>query len=160
MDADDIWLPTKLEHQLPLFEQENVAIVFSDYEKIDEQGNRNNRIIKAPKCVDYKKLLRSNYMGCLTVVYDSSKVGKMYFKRLGHEDYVLWLAILKKGFKARNTQTIEALYRINDNSVSSNKLITFKWQWNILRNEAKLSLMYACYCFIHYVINALAKAIK
>ena len=34
LDSDDIWLPTKLENQLRLFAGVDVAIVYSDYEKI------------------------------------------------------------------------------------------------------------------------------
>ncbi|MDO5760834.1 MAG: glycosyltransferase family 2 protein [Bacteroidota bacterium] len=160
LDADDIWLPSKLERQLPLFAQKDVAIVFSNHEKINEQGKRNNRIIKAPKTIDHKKLQKSNYMRCSSVVYDSEKVGKMYFKKIGHEDYLLWLDILKKGFVAKNTQTIEILYRVCKGSVSHNKIRAASWQWNILRNEEKLSFFPACYCFLTYMFNAIAKAIK
>jgi glycosyltransferase involved in cell wall biosynthesis len=50
LDSDDLWLPGKLEHQLALFgsSDENTAIVFSDYEKIDSWGGRTGRIVRAP----------------------------------------------------------------------------------------------------------------
>lgn len=160
LDADDIWLPSKLETQLPLFKEDNVAIVFSNHEKINEQGKRNNRIIKAPKIVDHKKLQKSNYMRCSSVVYDREKVGTMYFKKIGHEDYLLLLEILKKGYIAKNTESTEILYRVCKGSVSRNKLRAASWQWNILRNEEKLSFFPACCCFIVYVFNATVKAIK
>lgn len=157
LDADDIWLPTKLEHQLPLFEHEDIAIVFSDYEKIDEQGNRNNRIIKAPKSVDYKDLLKTDVIGNLTGIYDTVKVGKIYNLNIHHEDYALWLSILKKGFTAMNTGNTEALYRVHSNSVSRNKFKTVCWHWNILRNIENLSLFKSMYCLSFYAIKGLCK---
>lgn len=45
-------------------------------------------------------------------MYDTEKVGKMYFKNVRHEDCALWLSILKKGYKAQNTNSVMALYRV------------------------------------------------
>lgn len=38
LDCDDLWLPTKLERQVSIFENDHPAIVFSNYFKIDEDG--------------------------------------------------------------------------------------------------------------------------
>lgn len=48
LDSDDVWFPEKLQQQIPLFEDEKVAIVYSNYEKMDEAGHRANRVVKAP----------------------------------------------------------------------------------------------------------------
>ena len=160
LDSDDIWLPTKLERQLEYINQSNVAIVFSNYKKMNEKGEIHKQKIIAPETVTYRKLLQSNYLGCLTVMYDTSKVGKMYFKKSGHEDLILWLSILKKGFIAYNTNTCEALYRVMNNSVSSNKLKVLKWQWRILRQEEGLNLISTCYYFTQYAIKAFIKSRK
>ena len=86
--------------------------------------------------------------------------GKIFFKEIGHEDYVCWLSILKQGYKAQNTNTVTALYRVSDHSVSSNKLKAMRWQWNIVRNEMDLPVYKAVYYFIHYAIRAFAKAMR
>lgn len=159
LDSDDCWLPNKLEQQLCLFgETGTIGLVFSDYEKMSEEGERNNRVIKAPMKVSYKQLLRGNVIGCLTAVYDTAKVGKMFFMQHTHEDYILWLSILKKGFVAVNTGTVEALYRVRRNSVSSNKLKVLSWQWDIYRNIEKTGLLKAMYYFAHYAYKAYRKA--
>lgn len=160
LDSDDIWLPNKLEEQIKLFKQANVAIAFSNYEKISKDGNRFNRYITAPSQTSYKQLLKGNVIGCLTAIYDTSKVGKIFLKHVGHEDFVLWLSILKKGYIAKNTNSVTALYRIRKKSISSNKLKVLSWQWNIYRNEEFLSYIKAIYYFIHYAIRAFRKAIK
>lgn len=160
LDSDDIWLPNKLEEQLKLFKDERTAVVYSNYEKINEAGERNQRIIIAPNETNYSRLLKSNVIGNLTGIYDTSKVGKVYCMNIRHEDYVLWLSILKKGYIAKNTNTITALYRVRKSSVSSNKFKVFTWQWNILRNVENLTLTKAVYYYLHYAIKAFFKAIK
>ena len=157
LDSDDIWLPNKLEEQLPLFKNKDTAIVFSNYEKMTEEGVRNQRIVIAPAKTDYKELLCGNIIGCLTAIYDALKVGKMYFENINHEDYILWLAILKKGFVGRNTGTVNALYRVRSQSVSSNKWKALSWQWNIYVNVEKVGYMRAVYYFIHYALKAYKK---
>ena len=160
LDSDDIWLPTKLEEQLKLFDDDKVAVVYSNYEKINEKGDRSDRIIKAPAEVDYHNLLKSNVIGNLTGIYDTEKVGKVYCQNIHHEDYILWLSILKKGFIAKSTNTVTALYRVRNNSVSSNKIKVLTWQWNILRNVEKLPFYKSVYCFMAYAIKAILKAVK
>ena len=160
LDSDDIWLPNKLSDQLKVFEKSEVAIVFSNYEKVSLGGERCGREVIAPCEVDYPLLLKGNCIGCLTAMYDSALTGKIFFKEIGHEDYVCWLSILKQGYKAQNTNTVTALYRVSDHSVSSNKLKAMRWQWNILRNEMDLPVYKAVYYFIHYTIRAFAKAMR
>ena len=160
LDSDDLWLPNKLEEQLTFFNNEKIAVVYSNYEKINEEGIRNKRVIKAPNSVDYKTLLKSNVIGNLTGIYDTAKSGKIFCKNIRHEDYVLWLSILKKGYIAKNTNTVTALYRVRKSSISSNKLKIFTWQWKILRNVEKLTLPKAIYYYSHYAIKAFLKAIK
>ena len=160
LDSDDVWLPNKLEHQLQLFEQyDDMAICFSNYEKMTETGQRNDRVIKASAVTTYKHLLLGNVIGCLTAVYDTAKTGKMYFPNHSHEDYVLWLSILKQGYVARNTNTVEALYRLRGGSVSSNKLRTLFWQWDIYRNVEKIDLFRAGYYFMNYAYRAFKKVL-
>ena len=161
LDSDDLWLPEKLEQQIPLFENESVAVVFSNYEKIKENGDRSNRLIKAPVSVDYKQLLKSDVIGNLTGVYDTTKVGKVYNNICVHaEDYVLYLSILKRGYIAMNTETVEGLYRVTKGSVSSNKLRCFCWQWQILRKVEQITLSKTIYLIGVYFIKGVKKFLK
>ncbi|MBR3893353.1 MAG: glycosyltransferase family 2 protein [Alistipes sp.] len=160
LDADDIFMPTKLQHQIECFTKDNIGIVFSNYEKISYDGTRNNRVITAPKVVTYNKLLKSGYIGCCTMMYDQEKTGLLQFKKTGQEDYVFELSILKKGLIAVNTNTIEALYRIVPSSRSAQKIEMAKRQWKVLRDIEKLSFIKASYYFCHYAIKGVLKFIK
>lgn len=157
LDSDDIWLPEKLSQQILLFKDNRCAVVYSDYEKIDEKGHRAARIVKAPRYTDYQLMLYSNVIGNLTGIFDVEKVGKNYFLSIHHEDYAFWLSVLKKGYIARSTETITALYRERRNSVSSNKLRNMSWQWNIYRNVEHISLLRSLRYFVSYSWKAFNK---
>ena len=158
LDSDDIWLPTKLEEQIQIFKTNpDTVVVFSYYEKISEEGKRSNRIVKSPKSVTYNKLLCGNVIGCLTGIYDTSIVGKVYMKNIGHEDYAMWLNILKHQGIALNTNNVQALYRVRESSVSSNKFTAFRWTWNIYMNIEQLGYFKSFYCFMLYAIKAVMK---
>lgn len=160
LDSDDLWLPDKLKQQLLLFDDEKVAIVYSNYEKITNMGVRSHRVVVAPQCVSYERLLRNNVIGCLTAIYDLRKVGKIYFQNIGHEDFVMWLTILKKGFVAHNTNTVTALYREQRKSLSSNKIKASLWTWNIYRHVERMSIISSCYYFVQYVYISGMKYLK
>jgi glycosyltransferase involved in cell wall biosynthesis len=160
LDSDDIWLPEKLKSQLRQFNDEKTAIVYSNFEKITENGVRNNRIITSPLYVTYKELLKSNCIQNVTAIYDVTKIGKIYFQQIHHEDYVLWLAILKKGYIARNAGIVGALYRVRNNSVSANKFTVLKWQWDIYHTVLKLPFHHTLYYFFFYLIKGTIKYFK
>lgn len=161
LDSDDMWLPTKLEEQLNLFygSDNSVAIVYSDYEKIKESGTRSGRIVKSPVCANYASMLKGNIIGNLTGMYDTAKVGKVFFKQVHHEDYVMWLYILKQGFIARNTKSVTALYRVRSESLTSKKFSLLTWQWNIYVNVERTGYFRAIYYYAIYACKGFWKSL-
>lgn len=157
LDSDDMWLPNKLSEQLPLFDERRVAVVFSNYEKMDEAGNRAGRCVRTPRIVNYSKLLYSNVIGNLTGIFDVKKVGKVYFQSIHHEDYAFWLSVLKKGYVARSTQSVLALYRVREESVSSRKLTVASWQWSIYRDVEHIGFFRSSCYFLVYAYKAFQK---
>ncbi len=157
LDSDDVWLPEKLSEQIPLFSHPDVAVVFSNYEKISSSGQRRGRVVKAPDTTTYRRLLYGNVIGNLTGIYDRQKVGTVAILEIHHEDYAMWLNILKRGFLAKNTGTVTALYRVHETSVSSKKFSIISWQWNIYRKIEHLSLPYSCLCYVSYALRAIWK---
>lgn len=161
LDSDDVWLPNKLEEQLPFFElSTEIGVVFSNYEKVDEHTHRANRVISAPQSVDYRHLLLGNVIGNVTGIYDTTRVGKVHFRKVHHEDYAMWLSILKRGFIARNTETVTALYRVASGSVTSQKLHLLSWQWKIYRRVEKLGFFTSLYYYANYAFRAFVKSLK
>ena len=46
LDADDVWLPDKLQLQVEFLEMNGYDLVYSFYEKINWDGVRNGRIVQ------------------------------------------------------------------------------------------------------------------
>lgn len=156
LDSDDIWLPLKLEKQIGLMENENVLMSYSSYDTMDEKSKVVSTFIVDEK-VTYNDLLKTSIIGTLTTIYNAKELGKIYFKDVGHEDYIMKLQILKKIKFAQGIQEPLARYRIVGKSLSSNKLKAASWQWYIYRKIEKLSLIKSIYSFLHYTYHGIFK---
>ena len=139
--------------------EKNCTITFTSYELIDEDSNKLGKEIKVPSEVRYNDLLKGNILGCLTVIIDKSKIDfDIEMSSARHEDYILWLSILKKGHIAYGIDKILAKYRKSSTSLSGNKVKSAIWTWNVYRNIENLSLYKSIYYFINYIINGIKKS--
>ena len=158
LDSDDTWESDKLEKQINFIQShKNCHIVFSAYEKMDESGIRNNRVVNIPQTLTYKDLLKTNSIGCLTAMYDQLVIGKVFQKTMIHEDYIMWLEILRKGYIAYGMNSVLALYRVRKQSVSNDKLKVARVQWKIYREVEQLKLIPALYYFGCYTFYGFKK---
>ena len=157
LDADDYWHNKKLEKQIKFMKEKNASISCTEYTRVKENEEKINDVIIKEE-ISYNDMLKNNYLGCLTVIYDAKKIGKRYFKELEkNEDYVLWLEIVKDVNTIYGLKENLAYYRVLDNSRSSNKVKTAKVRWEIYRKIEKLSLLKSIYYFLHYAIRAVLK---
>jgi glycosyltransferase, family 2 len=157
LDADDYWHNEKLEKQIKFMKEKNASISCTEYTRVKENEEKINDVIIKEE-ISYNDMLKNNYLGCLTVIYDAEKIGKRYFKELEkNEDYVLWLEIVKDVNTIYGLKENLAYYRVLDNSRSSNKVKTAKVRWEIYRKIEKLSLLKSLYYFLHYAIRAVLK---
>lgn len=158
LDSDDFFKPTKLEKQILFMENNGFAFSFTNYDVLLKDGTIKQHIIKRD-VIDYKTLLKSNYIGCLTVIYDVEKLGKVYMpvdceKR---EDHGAWLDIVRNGTNAFRLNESLSIYRLAGSSVSSNKARMMKYQYRLYRNHEKFSVLKSCFyvilCSLHKVFN-------
>ncbi|WP_224059599.1 glycosyltransferase family 2 protein [Providencia alcalifaciens] len=156
IDSDDIWISNKLEKQIELLNKD-WDVICSNYSTFNLNGLVNTRY--APEIITYKDMLRSCFIGNLTGIYHAKKIGKFYQKNVGSEDYLMWLSVLKKAEKAYCIQEPLAKYRIHETSLSSNKVKSINWQWNIYRKELKLNFIQSFYYLCCYIFHALKKRI-
>lgn len=132
LDADDLWLPEKLEVQLKFMRENQLAMSFSSYYLISENGMYYSKAILVLPKLSYKKLLKANYVGNLTGMYDVSKTGKIYSPLLRkRQDWALWLSVLKKVEIAEGIRQPLACYRIRKNGISTNKWALIKYNFQI-----------------------------
>ncbi len=155
LDADDLWKPNKLEVQITFMIKNNLDVCFSSYDLIDEEGNNLfKRVIALPK-LNYKKLLKSNYVGNLTGVYNCKNLGKIPSTKLRkRQDWILWLEAIKKSNKdAIGIQESLAYYRVRKDSMSSNKLNLLKYNYWVYRKGLGFSAFKSIYYFAGFLFE-------
>lgn len=157
LDSDDIWLESKLYEQAIMFDSFDVICsgyyFFRTYPDVDG-------LIQPKSIITYKDMLKSNFIGNLTGIYNAKKLGKVYQKSRGHEDYIMWLDILLRVEKAYCIQKPLAMYRVSSNSLSGNKVKAMGWQWNIYRQSLGFGFLKSAYFFVLYLYNAISKRAK
>lgn len=160
LDADDLWYPKKLEKQIEFMMSNEIALSYTSYDVIDLFDN----IIgsrKPPRTLDYYDILKSNQIGCLTAIYDTEILGKVYMPNIAkRQDMGLWLKILKSGVNAVGLVNEPlAQYRIGAQSVSSKKTSVLKYQWRLYREVENLSFFQSMYYFSVYVYRGLTRRV-
>lgn len=141
LDSDDLWLPTKLEKQLDFMISNNIHFSYTNYEQIDEFGQKKNRLVTGPKAIGRRDLFSYNWMGCLTVMYDAYYVGLVQIENVKQfNDYAMWLKVIKKCDCYLINETL-ALYRKGRCGGLSDKnyLELIKWHYRLFRDAEHLS---------------------
>lgn len=164
LDSDDIWLPNKLYNQIKHLEEnstKNIAISYTNYERISESGIRQNRQLTFRLEHTYESLLLGNDIVCSSAVINLKVLkDKRYFKKIGHEDYEYWLRILSEGFVASNCNSVEVLYRMRKESISSGRVKAFRWLWHIHKNELHHGILKSLYYINRHVLGHIKKNLK
>ncbi|CAA6812530.1 MAG: Putative N-acetylgalactosaminyl-diphosphoundecaprenol glucuronosyltransferase [uncultured Sulfurovum sp.] len=157
LDADDLWLPEKLDKQISFMNDKNSSLSYTAYDLIDEEDN-NIGSFKPPSVVSYSSMLKTNSIGCLSAMYDTKYLGKVYFPDIiKKQDFALWLKILKTTNTAQGLIEPLAFYRIRKISVSSSKVKNSIFVWRIFRTHEDLNLIKSIYYFTYYTLNGLLK---
>lgn len=142
LDADDLWFPEKLQTQLDFMMKHNCNICYSSYQLMNEDGSLQPKIVEALPNLTYKKLLKSNYIGNLTGIYNATTLGKIYAPVIRkRQDWALWLSALKIENKAMGIIEPLAFYRMRKNSISKNKRSLLKYNYAVYNKVLGLSTL-------------------
>ncbi len=153
LDADDCWLPEKLQKQITCMSTNNYAFTYTGYEKIDSDGSTLS-CAYAPPFINRKLLLTKKHIGCLTVIYDTMCLGKVEMPLIGkRQDLGLWLRLLKRSEKAYGLKQCLARYRIHDESMSANKMSAALFTWCLFRKYEGMSVPVSLYYFSWYATS-------
>lgn len=154
LDADDLWMPEKLSKQVIFMQEKNVEVCFSSYELMNEAGESLGKMVKALPKVDFSKMLKSNYVGNLTGIYNAETLGKVYMPNIRkRQDWALWLTLIKKVGYAYSIGEPLAKYRLRENSISSNKLNLLKYNYTIYRKALKFGAFKSSLYLIRFLIE-------
>lgn len=158
LDSDDVWHSDKLSKQIEKMQLTGADFSYTSYNIINIEGNCSKNAYIVPEEITFNKLLEENVIGCSTVVL-SSEIAKKYrfVSDFYHEDYCLWLDILKDGYKPAGCAEPLVDWRFIRNSRSFDKRNSAKKRWKIYREYLGLSLINSSVQFLKYAINGIRK---
>ena len=115
LDVDDVWLPKKLESQIPYMSQ---------YDVIGTQCKYFGDLNISP-CIPLGDISKYDFLNTNPIINSSCLIKKelCYWdnKHDGIEDYDLWIRLWRKQKKFFNIQTVQVLHRIHQESAFNSK---------------------------------------
>lgn len=159
LDADDLWVPEKLERELAFMREKDAAFVFTGYEFADENGVGTGKVVRVPETLTYKQALSNTTIFTTTVMFDTEKIPKEQLEMpdMKSEDTALWWKVLQQGYVAYGLDENLVRYRRAGRSLSSNKLEALRRIWNLYRKVAGLSVIKSCRYFCFWALHAVRR---
>ena len=134
LDADDWWEPDKLAAQLTLLERTGAPLCYSARQLHEADGTPTGRTIRVPERVTYEQLLYTNVIPCGSVVMRTDIAKEFYMSHAElHEDYILWLQVLKAYGAAVGIDEPYLHCRLSEGGKSRNKLRSAQMQYGVYR---------------------------
>lgn len=161
LDADDLWLPQKLEKQLDFMVANNSSIVHTGYSFIDEFGDHIPGRVDVSKYVDLRSYMRNTEIGMSTSLINKDLVGEFRLHSMRtRQDTRLWLGLLSEGYIANGLNEDLVLYRIRKGQISGNKLIIAWRTLKVYLSITDISLAERLINYCYYAFNGVLKRIK
>lgn len=157
LDADDWWEPDKLAAQLELLEESGAPLCCSGRLLHEADGTPTGRMIGVPERITYEELLHTNVIPCGSAVLPTAIAREFYMSHAElHEDYILWLQILKKYGAAVGINEPYLHCRLSEGGKSRNKLKSAAMQYGVYRFMGFGRLKSLRY-FLSYAVNGVKK---
>ena len=134
LDSDDYWMPNKLKKQLALMEKTGAVICSTARELMEPDGTLTGHILSAKKKITYHDLLLQNHLNCSSILIrtDVAREFPMHHDD-SHEDYLMWLEVLRKYRVACAVNEPLLKYRISNTSKSGSKWKSAKMTFRVYR---------------------------
>ena len=151
LDSDDLWHKDKLALQVDFMIEKDLPFSYTYYEKIDAHENKIEEV-RPESIMTYNKLLMGNKIGCLTVLYDSHKIGKQLMPDIRRrQDWALWLLIHKKIKSSFCLQKNLAKYTVRKGSISQNKFKLLKYNFIVYNKIIKYGKLKSVFMLIKFL---------
>jgi glycosyltransferase involved in cell wall biosynthesis len=159
LDADDVWLPKKLNLQVEFMRRGALAFSFHDYRHMSANGELVGEVVAGPSTVDFLRHHTHRDIGCLTVMIDRAKCDFHGFSKtdFNGEDFLAWATILRNRGAAFRLPIDLARYRLVPNSRSAKKLDKAINVLHIYRKNERIGPTVAFSLWMSFVFNALRK---
>ncbi len=157
LDADDIWAENKLKKQLKLIEETGYVICSTARELMTLDGTMTGYIIPVKPEYSYFSLLQQNQINCSSVLIrtEVAKEFPMHHDD-SHEDYLMWLEVLRKYRKGCAVNEPLLKYRISNVGKSGSKWNSAKMTFLTYR-YMEYGFFKSILYFTCYALNGLRK---
>ena len=157
LDADDLWLPNKLEEQIKYMKSNNLIFSFSNYEK-KFLKKRNIQVVCDKKKLSYNDLLKSCDIGLSTVILKKKIIKDELFPDIKtQEDYVAWLKISKMNIEAYNLEKSLVIWNEVTKSLSSNIFQKISDGFRVYYVYEKFGIFKSIFFLLRLSINSLRR---
>lgn len=127
LDSDDGWGKDKLQKQLNFIAETGASIAYTGTSYVNEDGQLSRYVLHAKAKTSYRNLLKANLMSCSSVMVLRELMLRYPFPAgFMHEDYVVWLQILKEVGYAYGLDEPLLQYRLSPASKSGNRIKSAK----------------------------------
>jgi len=157
VDADDIWHLDKTEKQIKFMQENNYKLTYTSVSFIDNEGAETGRPFIVKSEITFKKLLSQNIITLSSAIISSDLMKNRFFHddQL-HEDFIMWLEILKDEKKAYGLTEVLVDYRLTQGSKSRNKWKSMKMTYKTYK-YFKINWIKAHWYLCCYIIKGLKK---
>jgi len=134
LDSDDLWRGDKLEKQLRFIGESGAVIAYTGTAYISNDGVISDYVLRAERAFTYKELLRRNLMSCSSVMVRRDVMVLFPDGREIHEDYVVWLSLLRTVGCAYGLDEPLLIYRMTEGSKSSRRIASAQMTYHAYRH--------------------------
>ncbi len=157
LDGDDYWAEEKLKKQLTAIKKEKTVLCATARELIFPDGSSTGKIIPVKTCITYRELLKHNSINCSSVLIKKEVAREFPMHHSdSHEDYIMWLEILKKYDWVCGINEPLLKYRISNKGKSGSKIKSAKMTFMVYRYMG-FNLFTSVMCFCSYALHGVWK---
>lgn len=157
LDGDDYWEKEKLKKQLAIIKRDKTVLCATGRELIFPDGSSTGKIIPVKTRITYRELLKHNSINCSSVLIKREVAREFPMHHSdSHEDYIMWLEILRKYDQVSAINEPLLKYRISNRGKSGSKIKSAKMTFMVYR-YMDFNLLTSIVCFCSYALHGVWK---
>jgi len=160
LDSDDRWHEDKLQKQLDFIEAMSAKVSYTGTAYVNEAGVRSGYTLRVKEMLKLQDLLKGNLMSCSSVIVCRDLMLRFPFpKGKLHEDYVVWMQVVKETTYAYGLDEPLLLYRLSGSSHSGRRLRSAVMIYRSYR-VAGYGVVTAVVFTLRYALHSVSKRLR
>lgn len=157
LDADDCWEKDKLKKQLVMIREKKTVICSTGRELMNPDGSLTGYFLKVDREYTYRSIQRHNQVNCSSVLIltEVAREFPMHGDN-GHEDYLMWLEVLRKYERGCAVNEPLLKYRITNTGKSGSKWNSAKMTFRTYKNMG-YGPLHTAFLFTSYAFHGIRK---